>query len=165
MNKHLAIIGLAISALFTTFVSASTVDVLKIDSENQDINYKDNTIYFSGNVVVTQGLISIHADELIVETQDGAAEKLIAKGKPASFIQKNEVNGVLKASAIEIIYLVEGKILKLNGEAKFEQGGSVVQSGNIEFDLKAQRVKADGDESSGGRVTTTIKTKKDSGSN
>jgi lipopolysaccharide export system protein LptA len=97
-----------------------------------------------------------------VVTEDGNGEKLVAKGTPATFKQTDEEQGELVAKADEIIYLVEAQILQLNGNARFEQGGSLVQSGTIEFDLAAQRVKADGDQSTGGRVTTTLKTKKNS---
>ena len=138
---------------------------MKINSDFQDLNYKNNTLHFYGNVLVSQGNISIKADDLFVETKDGVGQKLIAKGKPAEFKQNDLENGDLIATAKEIVYTVDRQVLNLNGDAKFQQGGSLVQSGNIEFDLKAQRVKADGDQATGGRVVTTIKTKKKSDSN
>jgi lipopolysaccharide export system protein LptA len=141
---------------------AAEQDDLLINADNQDLDYKNNTLHFTGNVVVTQGAISIIANELFVVTEDGNGEKLVAKGTPATFKQTDEEQGELVAKADEIIYLVEAQILQLNGNARFEQGGSLVQSGTIEFDLAAQRVKADGDQSTGGRVTTTLKTKKNS---
>lgn len=128
---------------------------LQIDADNQEVDYKNNTLHFTGNVVVTQGNISIAADELFVVTEDGKGEKLVAKGVPAVFRQEDDAQGALIAKADEIIYLVESQILQLNGNARFEQGGSLVESGSIEFDLTAQKVKAEG-----GRVSTTLKTKK-----
>ncbi|GAA0294309.1 hypothetical protein GCM10009128_11100 [Psychrosphaera haliotis] len=135
-------------------------DDLVIDSENQDLDYKNNTMFFSGNVKIQQGSLTITADELFVITKDGVGEKLIAKGKPAKFIQDDPASELLEASSNEIVYMINDRVLELNGEAKYKQGSSIVESGNIVFDLNAQRVKADGDKSTGGRVTTTIKTKK-----
>jgi len=146
--------------LFSLNTFANSEEDLKVNSDFQDLNYKNNTLHFYGNVLVSQGNISIKADDLFVETQDGVGQKLIAKGKPAEFKQTGVENGDLIATATEIVYTVDLQVLKLNGEAKFQQGGSLVESGNIEFDLKAQRVKADGDQATGGRVITTIKTKK-----
>ncbi|MBU2881924.1 lipopolysaccharide transport periplasmic protein LptA [Psychrosphaera sp. B3R10] len=160
--KRHAYIATILVALFSMAVSANSED-LKIKSDNQDLNYNNNTMYFKGNVVVSQGPISIKADELFVDTQDGTGEKLIAKGSPALFTQIDEENGNLTAKANEIEYFVTTQTLKLSGDAKFKQGGSEVQSGSIEFDLAKKRVKADGDASTGGRVTTTIKTKKKNG--
>lgn len=157
--KRHAYIATILVALFSMAALANSED-LKIKSDNQDLNYNNNTMYFKGNVVVSQGPISIKADELFVDTQDGTGEKLIAKGNPALFTQIDKINGDLTAKANEIEYFVTSQTLKLSGDAKFKQGGSEVQSGSIEFDLAKKRVKADGDASTGGRVTTTIKTKK-----
>jgi len=157
-NKIIAAVC-SIFVLFSTLVSAS--EDLIINADNQDLDYKNNTLYFSGNVVVQQGPITIKADELFVITKQGNSDKLIAKGQPAMFSQKEKNNDELSAQALEITYLVEGQILQLSGTAKFQQGGSVVESAKIEFDLKAQRVKAEGDEAQNGRVTTRLKTKKD----
>ena len=165
IRKQLFLIFILLFGLSTGQTHASADEDLNIKSDFQDLNYKNNTLHFYGNVIVRQGAIAIFAEDLFVETKDGVGQKLIAKGAPASFSQQDDENGELKATANEIVYVVDVQLLTLSGEAKFEQGGSVVQSGNIEFDLKAQRVKADGDQSTGGRVITTIKTKKDSDSN
>ncbi|NVK25781.1 MAG: lipopolysaccharide transport periplasmic protein LptA [Gammaproteobacteria bacterium] len=138
----------------------SSSEDLIVNSDNQDLNYKDKTLHFSGKVTVQQGNISIFADELFVETTDeGNSEKLIAKGSPALFKQQGEAEQNISSEAIEIIYLVEQQILTLNGKALFIQGSSQVSSDTIEFDLKAQRVKAEGNKNQEGRVTTRLKTK------
>lgn len=157
-NKKLTVIT-AIFFLFSAITSAS--DDLIINADNQDLDYRNNTLHFSGNVIVQQGNLTIKADELFAMTNaEGASEKLIAKGMPAVFSQKQNNTEELSAQASEVTYLVEAQILKLSGNAKFQQGGSVVESTKIEFDLKAQRVKAGDDETNSGRVTTRLKTKK-----
>lgn len=154
-----------ISSLLFVISAASFAndEDLKIKSDVQDVNYEKNTMHFKGNVIVTQGNISIIAEDLLVETENAEGQKLLAKGSPARFTQIDDVNGDLSAKALQIEYFVDRQILRLIGDAKFQQGGSEVQSGTIEFDLAKKRVKADGDVNSGGRVTTTIKTKKKTG--
>lgn len=157
-------LGLIASLLVVTSLNLFANDEdLKIKSDNQDVNYKDNTMYFKGNVVVSQGSISIQADDLVVESPKDQSQKLLATGNPALFTQVDDINGNLTAKAQQIEYFVDTQILRLVGNAKFKQAGSEVQSGTIEFDLAKKRVKADGDEATGGRVTTTIKTKKKTG--
>jgi len=153
--------SLVISLIFAVLpASAQTSSELIIDAADQDLNYKEKTLYFSGSVTVVQGNLSISADELFVETNDdGTSSKLIAKGSPAKFEQKGENNQQISSQANEIIYLVEQKILKLEGKAVFKQGASEVISDSVEFDLQAQRVKASGDKEQGGRVTTRLKVK------
>lgn len=162
--KHLFQLFLFISVLVSMSAHSNTPadDELSIDSATQNLDFKKDTLYFAGNVTVTKGAMTIQADELFVKTKDGVGEKLTAKGSPASFSQNDKLNGKLTATAEQVIYLVQEQKLKLIGNAKFQQGSSEVVSGNIEFDLNAQKVKADGDQSTRGRVTTTIKTKKSS---
>ena len=158
--KHL-IIAIVASLLLITFQSlAESSNELLIDAGYQDLQYKEKTIYFSGNVSVKQGKLLITADELFVETNDdGTTSKLIAKGSPAKFQQTGADNEQISSEALEIIYLVEQQVLKLEGKAVFKQGGSEVISDSVEFDLQAQRVKASGDKEQGGRVTTRLKIK------
>lgn len=157
-KDKIVVVSTFIFLLFSTLVSAS--EDLVISSENQDSDYKNNTLYFSGNVVIQQGGMTIKADELFVSKEDNG-NKLIAKGQPAIFSQKAPNTDELSAQAQEITYVVDAQILQLSGDAKFQQGGSVVESAKIEFDLKAQRVKAEADETENGRVITRLKTKKD----
>lgn len=161
MKKLIITLTLFISTLSQlAFANESEPDYLEIDSAHQNFNYKANTIYFSGNVVVKQGQISIKADELFAETSnDDNTEKLIAKGKPATFSQIGAENGNITAQADEIEYLVEEQTLKLIGNATFKQGGSTVSSASIVFDLKAQQVIADSGDGTNERVLTRLKTK------
>lgn len=156
--KQFAIaLGLTLLSTFNALAS----DDLTIDAQEQDLNFKKNTMFFKGNVQINQGSMKIKADELYVITKDGAAEKLIAKGSPATFSQSSSEGEELEANATEVIYLVNERILELKGSAKYRQGGSVVDSanGNITFDLENKRVKAVGGTENNGRVTTTIKIK------
>lgn len=157
-TKHFFIaLTLTLLSVFKVFAS----EELTIDAKEQDLNFKKNTMFFKGNVLINQGTMKISADELYVITKDGAAEKLIAKGSPATFTQQNSEGEDLEANAAEVIYLVNERILELKGSAKYRQGGSVVDSanGNITFDLENKRVKAVGGTENDGRVTTTIKIK------
>lgn len=137
------------------------IEEILIDSDNQDLNYKEKTLHFSGNVIVKKGNISIYADELFVETNEkGESKKLIAKGNLAKFSQQGEGSLDISSEALEITYLVIDEILTFNGRATLKQGTSEVTGDTIEFDLVAQRVKAEGDEAENGRVTTRLKVKK-----
>lgn len=159
---------LSLTLLLVTSSAFANIEDLQIVSQEQDLNFKKNTMYFKGNVVIVQGEMTISADELFVITKDGNGEKLVAKGQPATFTQANPSGENLEATATEIIYMVNERVLELKGAAKYRQGGSYVDSdnGNITFDLDSQRVKAVGDTENGGRVTTTIKIKpKGSGDN
>lgn len=134
---------------------------LLIDAAHQDMNYKERTLHFSGNVVVRKGNIAIFADELFVETNDqGDSEKLIALGKLAKFSQQGEGSLNISSQAKQITYQVQTEVLTFTGDATLTQGGSEVTGDSIVFDLIAQRVQAEGDKEQNGRVTTRLKVKK-----
>ena len=160
--KHLAI---TFSLLLVTGLGLAPIighskptEDLRINADNQDLDYKNNTIHFMGNVEVEQGDMTITANELYVISATETGQKLIAKGEPAYFSQQKPNEEKITAEAEEITYLVDSRILKLKGKAKFHQGGSMMESNQIEFNLNESRVKADGDKATGGRVTTIIKT-------
>ena len=160
MIKYLISIFFCLTAFSTFAAEGEEPQELLVEAAEQDLNYKENTMYFSGNVVVMQGNLSIKADELFVEVDDkGDSQKLIAKGKPATFSQTGNENETISSQAMTITYLVESRVLTLTGSAEFQQGGAKVSSETIEFDLIAQRVKAQGDKNDNGRVTTRLKTK------
>lgn len=161
MLKQLFLLASLSLALLTPLTNANETEEILIDSDNQDINYKDRTLHFSGNVIVKKGNISIYADELFVETNEkGDSEKLIAKGQLAKFSQKGEGSLHISSEALEITYLVNSEVLTFNGKATLKQGSSEVTGDTIKFDLVAQRVKAEGDEAENGRVTTRLNVKK-----
>lgn len=146
-------------SLTSTTLTANENNDLLIDADNQDLDYNNNTLRFMGNVIVRQGKITIEADELFVITNNGNSDKLIATGNLAIFSQLQENGETLQAKAKEITYLVEAQQLNLKGSASFQQGGSVVNSETIEFDLANKRVKADGGNKQNGRVSTRLKAK------
>lgn len=148
--------------LFSASSLAADTDELVINSQNQDLNYKANTLYFSGQVVIKQGALLIEADDLFVETNsDGDTESLIAKGKPAKFSRQLEDGSTVTASADEITYQVNIGQLELKGTAKLTQGGSIVSSSSIVFDLNNQRVQAQSGDGEDDRVTTRLKIKRE----
>lgn len=161
MFKKLSLLLTLCSAMLVPVTHANETEDLFIDADNQDIDYKERTLYFSGNVIVKKGNISIFAEELFVETDENDdAEKLIAKGSPAKFSQLGEGSLNISSEALEITYLVNTEILTFKENATLKQGGSEVTGNLIEFDLVAQRVKAAGDEDENSRVTTRLKVKK-----
>lgn len=161
MLKNLSLVLTLCTAVLVPASYANETEDLFINSDNQDMNYKAKTLYFSGNVSVKKGNISIFAEELFVETDENdEPKKLIAKGRPAKFSQRDENSLNISSEALEITYLVSSEILTFKENATLKQGGSEVTGELIKFDLIAQRVKAEGDETENGRVTTRLKVKK-----
>ncbi len=138
-------------------------DDLVIDAENSDLDTKNNVLHYWGNVTVKLGTLSIKADDLMIYLKDGIGEKLVAKGQPAIFSRSADADSkidAVDASANEVEFTFEDEVLSFIGDAQFKQGITEMSGDLIEFDLIAERVKAAGNQQEGGRVRTTIRTKK-----
>lgn len=159
-------IKLSASALciaFSTMLVFPQLAIALPDDREQPINVSADkarknsnqglTIY-QGNVVITQGSIRVTGDEVAIYDNNGQVDKMIAKGSPAEFRQRPEVDApetIANGSTIE--YSIVDETLLLLENAKLEQGGDVTTSNKITYDMKSTVVNA-GD--SNGRVIMTL---------
>lgn len=127
---------------------------LQVDADRNNADLKQQTLTYSGNVIVQQGSLLIKASELIVDRSAGEGKEVfIAKGSPAVYSQLLEGDKPIQASAEEIRYAMAKRVLTLTGKAEITQSGSLVRSAKIEYDLQKEQLsaeKGDGEE----RVTT-----------
>jgi lipopolysaccharide export system protein LptA len=100
-------------------------------------------VVFNGNVVVTQGTMSIRAERVEVrERADGhrSASALGSSGKPATFKQKRDgVDETIEGSANSIEYDSRGDVVRFTGDAQVRRlrGGTPadeVTGGVITYD-------------------------------
>lgn len=99
---------------------------------------------YIGDVKITQGQLSISADEVIIGIKDEKVSHLIAIGKPASFQQKTPEQGLVVASAKRITYHIKAGHLRLAGDAKVDQPQASVSGEQIDYYTHEQRVTAVG---------------------
>ena len=74
-------------------------------------------------------------------------ERLVLLGSPARFnLSRNQGDqtDTIKAEAREIIYERESQSIFLNGDARLAQGDNVLHSNNIEYNVKTDRFRTEG---------------------
>lgn len=116
---------------------------IAVDSENLNSNGKNLFIY-SGNVVITQGSLQVHADKVeIYGNNAGKFNKIIAIGKPARFQQKvlGSVNP-LSGNAQRMEFVANTNTLQLTGEAYVDRDGNTLTADHIDYDLASEQIKA-----------------------
>jgi len=124
-----------------------------VDADRQEVNIKENRVTFYTNVVVTQGSIKMHADELsVIGSEKKGSEVMIAKGQPASFYQMLDSGKPIEAEANEVRYDLKTQTLTLSQNAQLKQEESLVKGSMIKYSIDKQEMVAQGDENS--RVTT-----------
>ncbi|MCC2617849.1 lipopolysaccharide transport periplasmic protein LptA [Aestuariibacter halophilus] len=128
---------------------------IKVDSKSQFVDGKSKTSIFREDVHITQGSLSIDADEVEVIAIEGEGrEVFIARGQPAVYGQTMDDGSRIKAVANEIRYQVSNSTLTLTGNAELQQNSSKVSGDSIVFNMELEQLIAQGTDDDEGRVTT-----------
>ena len=126
---------------------------ITIESGTQFVDGLNEVAVYKQNVVITQGSLKIHADEVRIDASAGEGKELfIATGTPATFEQMTLDGTFVKASANQVRYARDTKKISLNGAAEIAQNASVVTGENIMFDMLKEQLIASGTDSDSGRV-------------
>ncbi|MEW5248102.1 lipopolysaccharide transport periplasmic protein LptA [Microbulbifer sp. 2201CG32-9] len=126
---------------------------VRILAHNLDADGGTNLTIYSGDVVITQGSLQIHADRVEAHLSEGGKiRRVIAVGKPARFQQQMAQSTVpVKARAQRIEYTVKTAELLLTGSAHVDRDGNTLAAERIDYDLNSEQMQAKG-QSDGGRV-------------
>jgi lipopolysaccharide export system protein LptA len=145
--KSTAALGLTLS-VFSLSTGANIGDFIQpiaINSDNQHIDLKENTTVFNANVKVTQGTLTISADQLKAYRKgEKGQEILIATGNPVIYKQVLDNGKPIVAQANTISYDVAKRALVLSGNAQLQQNNSLVKGESIQYDLIKQTLEAKG---------------------
>ncbi|OAN16539.1 lipopolysaccharide transport periplasmic protein LptA [Photobacterium jeanii] len=152
-----------ISTLLCLCISASswalsndTEQPIYIDSDKQDLDMQNNTVTFTGNVILRQGSIDIRADKVVVTRPGGKSgqEVIDAYGKPATFHQVMDDGKPIDGEALEMRYETSIEFLKMTNEALLIQDGSEIRGKVITYKIDEQKLAAQSGDKK--RVTTIL---------
>ena len=138
--------SLAILALPSIGSAAQATGEIVIEGASAEFNKTNNTITYTGNVEAKMESVAITGQILLVNLDQDRVQLITTTGEPARFSQAaSPSTGRLNetsASAAKIVYYPEAHKLELTGEARLAQGGNVVSSPAIRYDLLDGEVKA-----------------------
>ncbi len=163
LNKKL-ILGLIAIHFNAVALESDFKENIVIDAANQQLDINSNTLTFSGKVEVSQGSLLMTSEQLQVikgANPEQDQDVLIATGSPAHYQQELDNGAILTASANQIHYRVDDRILTLSGNAQISQQGSQVSGDKIEYNLNLQKLVASSEQTSGNRVRTVLTPKSD----
>lgn len=148
---------LAMSPLWVHALPTDKNQALRISAEKQEIDLKQDTVVYIGDVKLIQGTLEISADKIRVRRdKNQEPESFTAEGNPARYQQQpEEGKPVIHAEAGTIDYNTKTEQLTLDKNVSIEQNGSVTKAGHVDYDIKSQTAKFSGN----GRVETVIPAK------
>lgn len=132
---------------------------IQIEADSLRMDDVRKIAVYEGNVILTQGSMSIAADRIDVRQDDQGMTAGEATGRPVRFQQKMEGrDGYLEAQAYRLDYDARSEVMKLVGAAHIRQGGDDLRGGTIIYDLRTERYQAQGTSGDGkqGRVRAVI---------
>lgn len=124
---------------------------IEIEADQGELDQKNQTTVFSGNVIVKQGSIHVRAENVRVSKDAAGKQFLKASGKPVRFSQtldggKGTVNG--EAALVE--YSSASNVVKLSGNAKVTRGGDKAEGAVITYNTRTEVYNISGSKPSGG---------------
>ncbi|MEO6118680.1 MAG: lipopolysaccharide transport periplasmic protein LptA [Methylotenera sp.] len=151
---------------FSAYTYAESADRDKpIDLEADSVKVDDakQISTYSGNVILTQGTLVIHADKLIVREDKEGFQHSTSLGNPTTFKQKREgKNEFMEGSAQRIEYDGRMDKVQLYTKAWVKRGEDIVHGDYISYDANSEYAEVIGgnkSNSSSGRVRAIIQPK------
>lgn len=128
-----------------------------IQAEQVEIDNTKGFSRYQGNVKFVQGSLIIRGGTVLLYHKDGAVDKVIIRGRPASFQQlpdKGDVTIVSRANKME--YIAKQSRLFLFDSAKVSQGNNSFSGEKIEYDIVKGTVVANKGSSGNERIHAII---------
>ena len=136
--------ALLLAATGATALPEDRLQAIEITAERAERNEREGYTVYSGDVILTQGSLRIHADRLTIFHDRVAADRIIAVGEPARLRQQPAIDKQpVRASARRIVYEKSRELVMLRESASIEQDGAVVTGESIQYFMAEERVRAD----------------------
>ncbi|GMR17135.1 MAG: hypothetical protein BMS9Abin32_193 [Gammaproteobacteria bacterium] len=109
---------------------------------------EQDKIHFRGNFDLRTPRWSVSADEATVYGKLDDPQRVVADGSPVQFFfqDPDDAGSTTQGQGEHLQFEVDAQLLTLTGDALLSNGGRVMRSGEIRFDLEQQKLAADGPE-------------------
>jgi len=167
-NRLRFIPNLFLSLIFiSSFSVAENKKPSKIPDEQQSVNIsadslksseKEGKSVYKGNVVVTQGSLTLKGDIINITHPNNQLTEVIATGKPANFKRFSQAEQAwLTGKANRIEYHTQNRTVLLIGDAQVEQPGKHIITGpKLFYDIANQTLQAQSTKTEKKRISVTF---------
>lgn len=156
--------GLLVVSLQAHALESDRKQPIEIEADQGELDQKNQSTTFSGNVVIKQGTLNIRAGSVNVSRNDKGEQFMKASGSPVRFSQTLDDNkGTVNGQANNVTYSSAINLVTLTGNAKVQRGGDVAEGAVITYNTKTEVYTINGSSKSGaksaaksGRVSVVI---------
>jgi len=128
---------------------------MTIDSTTSDCNLvgDQGRCRFSGEVLIVQGTLEIHADQTDVMQKNGEVERVLIEGKQATLKQQMDDGTWMNARADHMEYKVNDEVIILTGNYRIDSVRGSNTGQRMVYDTRSGTMQSGGD---GTRVRTVL---------
>ncbi len=139
---------LILSPLNSWALSSDRDQPMLIEADRAELDDARGISIYRGNVKVTQGTLILTGDVMTVHNKGNDVDKVIMEGQPATYKQRpDNKDKDVRAKALHMEYFTNPEKIILTGQAEVEQeGGDVLRSERIEYDVPTDKVNAGTDQ-------------------
>lgn len=138
-------IALALSGAPAHAEQADRQKPINYSADHGDVNYQTKIGTLSGNVIVTQGTMVIHADKLVIRQNPDNSVSVSAYGNPVTFRQKRDgYDEYFDGYAQHAEYDGAREFLELFDRAVLRRGQDEIRSNYITYNASTEVFKAEG---------------------
>jgi lipopolysaccharide export system protein LptA len=118
---------------------------INYQADSGDVNYQTKVGTLLGNVILTQGTLTIHADKIIFHQNPDNSVSATAFGNPITFREKRDnVDEYYEGVAQRAEYDGQRRFLELFDRALLRQGTDEIRSNYISYNAETEYFKAEG---------------------
>ena len=118
---------------------------INYQADSGDVNYQTKIGTLVGNVILTQGTLTIHADKIIFHQNPDNSVSATAYGNPLTFREKRDnVDEYYEGVAQRAEYDGQKRFLELIDRALLRQGTDEIRSNYISYNAETEYFKAEG---------------------
>lgn len=144
-SRLFAAVLLAATAAIASAETGDREKPINFSADRGDLNYETKLGKLDGNVVLTQGTITVRADRLTFRQNPDNSMQVTAFGNPVSFRQKRDGSDeYYEGFAQRIEYDGAKDLLELFDRALLKRGIDEIRSNYVSYNTKTEVFKAEG---------------------
>ena len=153
MDKCLAV---SLLATATAVVAQTPAERITAKADRLELDQLTGVQQLTGNVLITQGDISIEGDNIKVATRNGAISRIFGSGNPIKFQQMLANGEVVTTESSEIDYLTSSWTLVFRGNVVLQRSEWQLGGHVVEYNIRNRNFSARGTDSNANSDTGSV---------
>lgn len=137
-GKILAVFCLLAVSMHAWALESDRQQPIQIEADQGSLDKQNQTTVFTGNVKMRQGSMYMNAARITAHKDNAGNQTIIADGKPATFGQQLEKDGMVTGHGDNVHYESLSGIVTITGNAQVNRGGDMARGAVIVYNTNTE---------------------------